>query len=184
MAQNVLTPEFRAAYVGLFRPSAPRDNPGGAKKYSIRAIFAPGTDLSEMKREAQQVAKDKWAANVPKALRSPFRTNAELDSPIPGVADDAIVMTFSASEDRRPGLVDAKLYDIIEESAVYSGAWFRDQVRAFAYEASGNRGVSFGLQNVQFLRNDEPLGAGRVPANKVFEAVDVDASSNAGSIFG
>lgn len=183
MTDNVITPEFRAAFVGVFRPTAPRENPNGAKKYSIRAVFMPGSDLSVLKAQAQQAAVDKWGTNIPKSIRSPFRTNEELDNPIPGIPDDAVVMTFSAAEDRRPGIVDSQLQDIIDESEVYSGAWFRAQVRAYAYEASGNRGVSFGLQNVQKTRDDDPLGKGKMPANKAFDAFGSPAGKTAGSMF-
>lgn len=184
MTDNVITPEFRASFVGLFKATAPKENPNGAKKYSMRAIFMPGTDMSVLKAQAAQAATEKWGNNVPKTLRSPFRLNEELDNPVPGVPDDAIVMTFSANEDRRPGLVDANLQDIIDDSEVYSGAWFRAQVRAFAYETSGNKGVSFGLQNVQKLRDDEPLGKGKVPASKAFEAFGGGSTSKtAGNLF-
>jgi hypothetical protein len=75
------------------------------------------------------------------------------------------------------------LQDIIanDETEVYSGAWYRAQVRAFAYENAGNKGVSFGLQNVQKLRDDDPLGSGRIPASKAFEPVDVPAGATGGS---
>lgn len=178
MSDTTITPEFRAAFVGLMRPTAPRENPEGAKKYSVRAVFMPDTDLSAMKKMAQAAAVAKWGDKVPKTMRSPFRTNEELENPIPGIPDDAVVMTFSAAEDRRPGLVDANLNDIIDESEVYSGAWFRAQVRAYAYDAAGNKGVSFGLSNVQKLRDDEPLGKGRIPASKAFEAVGGAPSSS------
>lgn len=184
MADKLITPEFRAAFVGLFKATAPKDNPNGAKKYSIRAVFAPDADLSLLKVAAKSAVVEKWGGNPPKSLRSPFRTNEELENPIPGVADDAIVMTFSANEDRRPGLVDAKLNDIIDDSEVYSGAWFRAQVRAYAYEQAGNRGVAFGLENVQKLRDDDPLGGGRMPASKAFEAFAAPADKSTDAIFG
>jgi hypothetical protein len=41
--------------------------------------------------------------------------------------------------------------------------------------------VSFGLQNVQKLRDDDPLGSGRIPASKAFEPVDVPAGATGGS---
>ena len=53
MAEKQITPEFRAAFVGVFRATAPRENPNGAKKYSIRAVFMPGTDISGLKKEAE-----------------------------------------------------------------------------------------------------------------------------------
>ena len=184
MAENRITPEFRAGYVGLFRASAPKEDPNGKKKFSIRAIFMPGADLKQLKLDAEAAAIEKWGANVPKNLRSPFRLNEELDNPVAGVPDDAIVMTFSANEDRRPGVVDANLQDIIDEAECYSGAWYRAQVRAFAYEAKGNKGVSFGLQNVQKTRNDDPLGSGNIPASKAFDAVPTEGGSKtAGGMF-
>ena len=184
MTDNVITPEFRAAFVGLFKATAPKENPDGAKKYSMRAVFMPGTDLSTLKEQAAQAAKEKWGDKVPKTIRSPFRTNEELENPIPGIPDDAIVMTFSANEDRRPGLVDKNLQDIIDDSEVYSGAWFRAQVRAYAYDAAGNKGVSFGLQNAQKTKDDEPLGKGKVPASKAFEAFGGGSGSkSAGALF-
>jgi hypothetical protein len=94
-------------------------------------------------------------------------------------------MTFSANEDSRPGLVDANLQDIIDEVEVYSGAWYRAQVRPYSYSKKGNIGVAFGLQNVQKLRDDEPLGKGKIPASKVFTAVNGGtAKKTAASIFG
>lgn len=185
MANNTLTPEFRATFTSLFKPSASKnaDGTAGKLKYSVRAAFPPTTDLKVLKAQAEQAVKDKWGDKVPKSLRSPFRLNEELDNPIPGIGDDWIIMTFSANEDRRPGLVGPKLQDIIDETEVFSGCWMRAQVRAFAYENAGNRGVSFGLQNVQKLRDDEPLGAGRVPASKAFDAVEGETKGGAGSLF-
>lgn len=171
MADNIITPEFRACYISVFKATAQKQADGtmGKAKFSIRAAFPPTTNLKALKDEATLAAKDKWGANMPKTLRSPFRLNEELDNPVVGIGDDWIIMTFSANEDRRPGLVDAKRQDIIDDSEVYSGAWYRAQVRAFAYDNAGNKGVSFGLQNVQKLRDDDPIGGGRVPASKAFE---------------
>jgi len=189
--ENLITPEFRAAFISVFRATAMKNADGTTSKpkYSIRACFPPKADLSALKKEAQAAAVEKWGDKLPKTLRSPFRTNEELEAPIVGIGDDWTIMSFSANEDRRPGIVDAKLQDIIanDESEVYSGAWFRCQVRAFAYDTAGNKGVSFGLQNVQKLRDDDPLGNGRIPASKAFEPVDVPDSGNgktATSIFG
>ena len=191
MSEKILTPHFRAAFISLFRATSMKqaDGSDGQPKFSIRACFPPTADLTQLKKEAEQAAKDKFGDKIPKTLRSPFRTNEELENPIVGIGDDWIIMSFSANEDRRPGIVDSKLQDIIDDSDVYSGAWYRAQVRAFAYENAGNKGVSFGLQNVQKLRDDDPLGNGRIPASKAFEPVDVPAAAGGGaktatSIFG
>ena len=190
-ADNQITPEFRAAFISVFKATSMKNADGSVNKpkYSIRACFPPTAKLDALKKEAQLAAQEKWGDKIPKTLRSPFRLNEELENPIIGIGDDWIIMSFSANEDRRPGIVDAKLQDIIDDSDVYSGAWYRAQVRAFAYENAGNKGVSFGLQNVQKLRDDDPIGSGRIPASKAFEPVDVPAAASgngktATSIFG
>jgi hypothetical protein len=190
MADNLITPDFRAAFISVFKATAGKNADGTVNKpkFSIRAAFPPAAKLDALKKEAEAAAKEKWGDKIPKTLRSPFRTNEELENPIVGIGDDWVIMTFSANEDRRPGIVDAKLQDIIDDADVYSGAWYRAQVRAFAYENAGNKGVSFGLQNVQKLRDDDPIGTGRIPASKAFEPVDVPAGAGgtktASSIFG
>lgn len=181
MAENLITPKFRAAFISIFKATKPKNaKPDQAPKYSIRAAFPPDTDLTALKKIAEATAKEQWGDKVAKMqLRSPFRKNEDLETPIPGIGDDWIVMTFSANEDRRPGIVGPNNHAIIDEDDVYSGAWYRAQVRPYAYDQQGNKGVSFGLQNVQKLKDDEPIGAGRVPAEKAFEAVTDDAEEGA-----
>lgn len=173
MADNIITPEFRAGFISVFRATKnAKAAPDAKAKYSIRACFPPTADLTALKQQAQAVAIEKWGAGkTPKAMRSPFRLNEELENPVAGIGDDWIIMTFSANEDRRPGLVDADRQDIIDESEVYAGAWFRAQIHAFAYDNAGNKGITFGLDNVQKMRDDDPIGGGRMPASKAFEAV-------------
>lgn len=173
MADNIITPEFRAAFISVFKATAQKQQDGtmGKAKFSIRAAFPPTADMSSLKLQASLAAAEKWGDKIPKVMRSPFRTNGELENPVVGIGDDWVIMTFSANEDRKPGLVGPSCQDIIDDSEVYSGAWYRCQVRAYAYDTAGNKGVSFGLQNVQKLRDDDPIGGGRTPANKAFEPV-------------
>jgi hypothetical protein len=188
---NLITPHFRAAFISVFKATSMKNADGTVNKpkFSIRAAFPPAANLAPLKKEAELAAKEKWGDKIPKTLRSPFRTNEELENPVVGIGDDWTIMSFSANEDRRPGIVDAKNQDIIadHEEQVYSGAWFRAQVRAFAYETAGNKGVSFGLQNVQKIKDDDPLGNGRIPASKAFEPVEgasTGGEKTAASIFG
>lgn len=162
MANNIITPEFRAVFVSLFKPSKPKNAPETQPpKYSIRAAFPPDTDFTVLHKEIELAISEKeaWQEKRPKNIRSPFRENGELDNPIQGIPDDWIVMTFSSDALHKPGLVASDLQDIIDETQVYSGAWFRAEVRAYAYNPPGNNGVAFGLQNVQKLRDDDPLKA-------------------------
>ena len=188
-SERLITPNFRAAFISLFRATSMKNADGkdSDPKFSIRACFPPTADIKALKKEAENAAKEKFGDKIPKTLRSPFRLNEELDNPVPGIGDDWVIMSFSAKADRRPGIVDANLQDIIDEADVYSGAWYRAQVNAYGYDTAGNKGVAFGLQNVQKLRDDDPLGNGRIPASKAFEPVEGAASEGgktASSIFG
>ena len=190
--ERIITPEFRACFVSLFKATGFKNADGteGKRTYSIKAAFPPTADLSQLIAQAKQAAVDKWGNNIPKTLRSPFRKNEETDNPVQGIGDDWTIMTFSANEDKfspRHNLVDASNNGIMDEVEVYSGAWFAAQVQAYAYDTAGNKGVSFGLRNVQKRREDEPIGGGSGPANKAFEAVAAagpqGAPKNAANIF-
>ena len=101
MADNLITPEFRAAYISIFRATAQKNPDGtmGKAKYSIRACFPPTADLKSLKAEAGLAAQAKWGDKIPKTIRSPFRTNEELENPVVGIGADWIIMTFSANEE-------------------------------------------------------------------------------------
>lgn len=183
--KTLITPDFRGAYVQVMRAKAQKQEDGtmGAAKFSIRAAFPPDADLSGLKAAAGQAATDKWGDKVPKTIRSPFRLNEELDNPVVGLDDDWTIMTFSAPETSRPGVVDNKNQDIIDETEVYSGAWYIAQVNAYAYDRAGNKGVTFGLLNVRKQKDDEPLGSGKQKASKAFEAFAPAPSKTAGGMF-
>lgn len=180
---NFNTPTFRAGFISVFKPRPGMNN--GPAKYSVRACFPPNTDLTEMKKRAKEAVHAKWGDAAPKQLRNPFRKNEELDNPVAGIGPDWIIVTFSANEDRRPGVVDQKVQDIIDDSEVYSGAWFRANVNAYGYDKAGNKGVAFGLNHVQKLRDDEPIAGGRAPATSAFEAVEEEGAgvSSASDLF-
>lgn len=187
MASYFITPEGRAVYVQVASARVSNLNPNGSPKYTIKVGFAPDSpELKAMKAEASRLATAQWGANIPKNLRSPFRVNSELDSPISGIPDDWIVMSFSCNEDRgAPGCVNSKNQRIMDTNELYSGMWCRVQVNGFTYDKAGNKGVSFGLQNIQKTRDDEPLGGARPKAESVFEPVDgdTDEAPNPSAVF-
>jgi len=157
---------------------------GGEPKYSITMLFPKGADLSALKNAATEAATEKWGADKtkwPKNLRIPFRNQSEKE--FEGYEKDAIFIT--ATSKQRPGLVDTNVQEIIEEKDFYPGCYARATVRAFAYDQAGNRGVSFGLQNVQKLADGDPLG-GRTRPSDDFEPVQDESApaESAASIFG
>lgn len=170
--ENVLTPKFRVSYAKVFRPE--KNTLNDKMEYSLVAIFPPGADMSPLVKSISAAAAEEWGADKtkwPKNLRSPIRKNEERekDGKLPaGYEPGGCFITLKSTQ--RPGLVDANLQAIIDETQFYSGCYARAQVRPFAYLQKGNAGVSFGLQNLQKLDDGDPL-SGRQKAEDAFEAV-------------
>ena len=80
---------------------------------------------------------------------------------------------MAVSSKLRPQIVDVNMNKIIDSSEISSGDYARVSINAYAYDVSGNRGVSFGLGNVQLVAKGEPLG-GSTRAEDDFTAVEDD----------
>ncbi len=162
---KITTPEFRASFPALFKAESYE---GGKEKFSVVMVFPKTTDLGAMKVLAKAAAQAEWPNGFPANLKSPFRDGADKGE-LEGFGPDTVFIT--ASTIRKPGVVDRQLQHIIEPERFYAGCYARATVSAFAYDVKGNKGVSFGLHNVQFLRDGEPL-AGGTKAEDDFEAVE------------
>lgn len=173
---RVLTPEARLSYPNLFKPKAFQD--GQEPKYSLVLLFSDKTKLRALRDAVDQACADKWGPKEkwPKNLRSPFRDgNEKADSP--GYENTIFI---SASSKQPPGVVNQKVEYITESSnEIYAGCFVRATVNAYAYDTMGNRGVAFGLQNVQKTRDGQPF-SGRKKAEHDFDAVE-DSSEDQSS---
>jgi len=163
-SEKVLTPEFRASFVHVFKPKAFGT---GEPKYSVMMIFDQKTDISALKTIALEAAKEKWGDKLPSNFRGPFRDGAE-KAHLDGLGPGTVFST--ASTTTPPGVVDRNIQAILDPSDFYSGCYARATVNAFAYDRNGNRGVSFGLQNIQKLRDGVPL-SGRSRPEDDFDAL-------------
>lgn len=166
--REVMTPEFRAAFVNVFKPREQKrktDEP----KYELVALFPKGCDLTELKQLAREAAVGKWGKDsLPEVLRSPFRDGAERAKKYEGFEAGAFFATFKSKF--KPGVVDAEVNPILDPQHFYAGCWARCYVTADAYDVDGNRGVHFWLGHVQKTRDDAPFTK-RVTAEQAFAPV-------------
>lgn len=173
--KKCLTPIFRLSFPALFTPKS-IDGKQEAK-YQATMLFEKSVDLSKpadkqrtsLKHAAYNAAVEKWGADKakwPKNLRMPFRDGDEKE--FEGYPGNIFVY---ASSKKQPGIVDQGLRKILNEQDIYAGCYCRAEVIAFAYDTSGNRGVSFSLQNIQKVKDGTPF-SGRKDASEVFEAVE------------
>jgi hypothetical protein len=54
--------------------------------------------------------------------------------------------------------VDKACDPVLERSEIYSGVYARVSVNFYAFNSNGNKGIACGLNNVQKLRDGQPLG--------------------------
>lgn len=180
---NIRTCPVRLSFPQLFEAKAAVIN--GVEqppKYSTMLLFPKGADLTQLVQAAIGAANDewgdKWKAKLPngrvvgsgKTLISfPFRDGEEKEDQ-GGFEPGAYF--FNARSDTRPGLVDARAQPINDHGAIYGGVWALVTLRPFAFNVDVNKGISFGLQNVQKIADDEPLGSMRPRAEDEFEPLD------------
>lgn len=171
----IMTPAFRVSFPNVFEPKPGPD--GKNPKYRMTLLFPKTTDLAILNNAIKEAAKEKWGDNMPKSLRNPIRDGDEKDA-VQGYEDHYFINVTSTL---RPGLVDLHGNDIISQDTgpegFYAGCYARASLSVFAYDKAGNKGVSFGLQNIQKLADGEPF-SGRTKAMDDFEFEEVDSASD------
>ena len=176
MATKVITGvNTRWSYANVWEAKAME---GGKPKFSVSLIIPKSdtvtvgkikTAIGEAYREGQSKLKGN-AKSVPalSTLRTPLR-DGDLERPDdPAYANAYLVNANSATA---PGVVDANRNEIMDKSEVYSGCYGRASINFYAFNANGNRGIACGLNNLQKIRDGEPLG-GRASAESDFATVD------------
>ena len=170
------TPKGIASFVNLFQARQRTDakgNPQGDPKFGLALYFPEGTNLKEMKAEAQRVGVEKFGPKFVELVKKgkmnwPFADTEDMDDPEPPFDEPGTVVNFKSTD--KPGIVDADAEPIMDKSEVYSGMWARVSCRAFAYD-NASKGVAFALINVQKLDDGERL-SGNPSAESDFGASD------------
>ena len=88
-------------------------------------------------------------------IKTPLR-DGDLERP----DDEAYANSYfiNANSAAAPGIVDADRQPIIDRSEVYSGVYGRASINFYAFNSNGNKGIACGLNNLQKIKDGEPLG--------------------------
>jgi hypothetical protein len=170
---KVVTGKVRLSYCHLFEPYS--NDPDKEARYSV-TILIPKKDKATLAKidaaiaAAKEAGKPKWGGKIPAGLKSTLHDGDE-EADLERNPEYAGHMYMAMSSKTRPGVVDADLDPVLDPTSVYSGCYARVSINAFPYSNSGNKGISFGLNNVQFLEDGEPLG-GRTRAEDDFADID------------
>ena len=151
---------------------------GGTPKFSV-SLLIPKTDTVTVKkikaaieaayREGEAKLKGNGKTVPPlTAIKTPLRDGDAERPDDPAYAGHYFLNANSATA---PGIVDADCQPILTRSEVYSGVYGRASISFYAFNSSGNRGIACGLNNLQKIRDGEPLG-GRASAESDFSDFD------------
>jgi hypothetical protein len=166
----------RWSYANIWDPKA---IDGGKPKYSVSLIISKDdkATIDKIKaaiQAAYEEGQSKLKGNgksVPplSAIKNPLR-DGDIEKP----DDEAYAGSYfvNANSATAPGVVDADRQPIIERSEVYSGVYGRASISFYAFNVNGNKGIACGLNNLQKIRDGEPLG-GKASAESDF-ATDED----------
>lgn len=170
-------PNTRWSYANVWEPKSIN---GGTPKYSVSLIIPKSDTKTVAKIEAAIEAayregESKLKGNgksVPalSVLKAPLR-DGDLERPDdPAYAGSYFV---NANATSAPGIVDADRNPILTRSEVYSGVYGRASISFYAFNSPGNKGIACGLNNLQKIRDGEPLG-GKASAESDFATDDDD----------
>lgn len=155
-------PETRWSYVNAWEAKSIN---GGAPKFSVSLII-PKSDTPTVAKinaaieAAYHEGEAKLKGNgktVPPltSIKTPLRCGDTERPDDPAYANSYFINANSATA---PGIVDADRNEIITRSEVYSGVYGRASISFYAFNSNGNRGIACGLNNLQKIRDGEPLG--------------------------
>jgi hypothetical protein len=170
-------PDTRWSYANVWEAKSIN---GGTPKFSVSLIIPKSDTKTVVKIKAAIEAayhdgesKLKGSGkSVPPmaAIKTPLRDG---DSERPD--DPAYTNTYfiNANSATAPGIVDVDRNPILTRSEVYSGVYGRASISFYAFNSNGNKGIACGLNNLQKVRDGEPLG-GKVSAESDFATDDDD----------
>lgn len=155
-------PDTRWSYANVWEPKAIN---GGTPKYSVSLIIPKSDTVTIKKIEAAIEAAYKEGEaklkgngrSVPalSVLKTPLRDG---DAERPDDEAYANAYFVNANSATAPGIVDADRQPILDRSEVYSGVYGRASINFYAFNSNGNKGIACGLNNLQKIRDGEPLG--------------------------
>ena len=169
--------DTRWSYANVWDPKSIN---GGAPKYSVSLIIPKSDKVTIQKiKAAIQAAYEEGESklkgsgkSVPSlsVLKTPLR-DGDLERPDDEAYKNAYFV--NANSATAPGIVDADRQQIIDRSEVYSGVYGRASINFYAFNSNGNKGIACGLNNLQKIKDGEPLG-GKASAESDFATDDDD----------
>lgn len=184
-SENFKLENMRLSHPHIFAPQKMEDNGVVKLKFNATLLWPKGADLVGKKadgtsinimEEAVRIAREEWGDKAEAWIKDGLIKNPFLDGDGPqgvnkrsgerheGYAGHRFIRT-TANEDRQPEAyddkigADGKLVKLVDPKRLYPGCKVHAVLNLFTWEnAKGGKGLSFGLNMVQFAADGERLG--------------------------
>ena len=164
-------PDTRWSFANVWEPKSIN---GGTPKYSV-SLIVPKSDAKTVAKikaaieaayhEGEAKLKGSGKSVPPMvAIKTPLR-DGDIERPDDSAYASAYFINANATT--APGIVDVDRNPILSRSEVYSGVYGRASISFYAFNSNGNKGIACGLNNLQKVRDGEPLG-GKTSAESDF----------------
>lgn len=173
---SLRTPIGVLSFPNLFAPR-PRA-PGGEPVYQCSLLFDQAAQRDPLylalRKAVAECIDDGFGAGKSRdqaflaGIRMPFRDTQEKKYKGYDIPGGKFISPWTKT---KPGIVNAQRAEIIMAEDVWAGQLARATVTPFHYNTSGNRGVSFALNNIQICRVDGERLDGRMKAEDEFDDV-------------
>lgn len=186
--------DVRLSFAQLWHPYAPPPKPNQQpSKPAFQCHFILPQDhsqLDEMKSALAQVAKNQWGENSDNVLRQLIadarvcmrngnsKTDAE-GNVLDGYADSYFVSTRSYV---RPTVVNVDRSPLTEnDGKPYSGCYVNGIFRIWPQQNNFGKRINAQLMGVQYVRDGESFGGGRVASPEEFDTLSEFAEDSGGA---
>lgn len=174
-AALVKTKPGLVSYPNLFKPQLYQ----GKLKYGVTLVFQNPKDADVLRKAADEAIKEHYpTGKAPKNFSLPFHLGAEKEDEegnLPnGYTPDCVYVKFSRLESFGQPTVVGPDVQPASVADIYPGCYGIVACRPFIWEhESGNKGLSFGLEGFQKVRDGERIGGyDPLDAEETFEVVE------------
>lgn len=190
---NYISGPVRLAFINFFEPKKGQSDDGSSKEsYQCAALLPPGAEgginsvlYAAWYHEAKRIFPNNFRPDgQPFGLHWPFHLcddKQQYAGYTPGL------YYVNLSSQFKPQVVDSAMNPIVDPARVYPGVWAILALNIYSYGVSPPRpkkGLSFGLQNVMLIADDEKLAGGGTDPEQDFAGVQIDARYDVAAAFG
>lgn len=187
---------MRLSFPNLVKPQQMEENGVIKLKYNATLLWPKGAqglglfgktasgEKVDVAALALKVATEQWGEKAAEWIKSGIIKTPFLDGDGPqgvskksgerhaGYEGHRFIRT-GANEDRKPKLFDKKLNPVGDADVLYPGCFVNAVVNMYAWEHPKNgKGLSLGLNLVQFAKDGDRLGGGGANADDFFTAIE------------